>query len=227
MIRTHPRLPQLFYTLTMTLGETSPLLFVAGKVCSSLCETYANSSVRTRIDILISALNETRAEMTIHFKSPSDSLFPTPPPHVGTTFTIRDHPTKSECLTLFTREPGQGFTLISAPLTVSLADKKYSEGYVPTAYEALIYDAVRGDHTWFIPRQEAEQTWKIWDAAIRHTEGTMPVKYEYGSEGPKEEKELLRRLGVEFGTGVGYKIDASKVIGTERHQGEGMMEKEQ
>ncbi|KND00231.1 glucose-6-phosphate dehydrogenase, variant [Spizellomyces punctatus DAOM BR117] len=159
------------------------------------------------------ALDETRAELTLHYKTPPDSLFPSESGRTGTTFTIRDHPEKSHVLTATTKKPGRGFTVLNAPLSIDFSNPKYTDSYVPTAYEVLIYDAVRGDHTWFVPREEAEEAWRVWDDAIKNSESRNPLKYEYGSEGPKEEKDLLKQLGVEFETGEGRTVDVAKVIG--------------
>ncbi|KAJ3158957.1 Glucose-6-phosphate 1-dehydrogenase [Geranomyces michiganensis] len=159
------------------------------------------------------ALDETRAEVTLHFKTPAKALFPTAAP---STFTVRDHPEKSHTLTLSTKQVGEGFSVVSAPLVVDFdhADPKASikASYVPTAYETLIYEAIAGDHTWFLPRAEAEAGWRVWDAAISGTENRTPFMYEYGGQGPKEEKAFLeqRAKGVRFETGEAVTEDFRK-----------------
>ncbi|KAI8824377.1 glucose-6-phosphate dehydrogenase [Fimicolochytrium jonesii] len=157
------------------------------------------------------ALDETRAEITFVFKSDKDALFPTKAP---TSFTIREHPHRSHTLTLYTKQSGSGFRVVSAPLAVDMVDTELgtADKYQPSAYESLIYDAVQGDQTWFIPREEAEEGWKIWDDAIKGTENRTPFKYEYGSEGPKEEKEFLEKWGVRFGTQETSVADVTKLF---------------
>ncbi|TPX60703.1 glucose-6-phosphate dehydrogenase (NADP+) [Powellomyces hirtus] len=156
------------------------------------------------------ALDETRTEVIVHYKSPKDSLFAT---EEGSTLTIRDKPDKTHTLSLFTKKVGSGFKIVSAPLVADFGEKAsplLKEEYVPTAYETLIYEAVQGDHTWFIPRQEAEEGWRVWDDAIKGTEDRKPFIYEYGSAGPKEEAEFLKKYGVHFGTGANTTVDVAQ-----------------
>ncbi|KAI9097216.1 glucose-6-phosphate dehydrogenase [Phlyctochytrium arcticum] len=164
------------------------------------------------------ALEEKRSEVTIHYKPPSDTLFT-----VGTapTFTISESPTLSHTLTAITKQPGTGFTTINVPLSGDLKAAKTKaaelahkpvDKYLPTAYETMIMDAVMGDRTWFIPQEEAEEAWHIFDHAIAESEKREPLEYEYGSTAPKEEKAFLDKYGVSFETGTYATRDASKEL---------------
>ncbi|KAJ3291184.1 Glucose-6-phosphate 1-dehydrogenase [Borealophlyctis nickersoniae] len=142
------------------------------------------------------ALDEDRVELTLHYRHPT----PAPPLPTATktpTFTVRDHPTKSLVLRLTTKKPGLGFTLLPASLTLPISSLPAEGGYVPEPYETLLLDALKGDKTWFVAREEAESAWRVWDKACKAADegiGGGPVPYEYGSAGPEGEDAFLRKI---------------------------------
>ncbi|KAJ3043487.1 Glucose-6-phosphate 1-dehydrogenase [Rhizophlyctis rosea] len=144
------------------------------------------------------ALNEDHVSLRIHFKPSPSSLLPSSSTQ-HPTLTLQDHPTKSTTLTLQTKKPGStSFTTTYAPLTVGLEKPPIAHEYVPEAYEVLLLDAVVGSKTWFVSREESESGWGVWDGVCRDADGRTPVSYAYGSSGPKEEEEFLRKV-VGFG----------------------------
>ena len=79
-------------------------------------------------------------------------------------------------------------------------DFDYNEAfgsYSPEAYERLLLDAMLGDSTLFIRRDEVESAWSIIDRIEESwTSGTPPLAmYEPGSWGPQAANELLARDG--------------------------------
>ena len=70
--------------------------------------------------------------------------------------------------------------------------------YTPEAYERLLLEAVAGDATLFIRRDEVETAWSIVDP-IRDAWASEPLQgkefYPAGSWGPVASDELLAQLG--------------------------------
>jgi glucose-6-phosphate 1-dehydrogenase len=68
------------------------------------------------------------------------------------------------------------------------------------AYERLLLDALHGDSTLFVRRDEAEQAWKWVDevAEAWAGEGVAPMDYPAGSWGPEAADTLLARTGREW-----------------------------
>jgi glucose-6-phosphate 1-dehydrogenase len=86
------------------------------------------------------------------------------------------------------------------PRSVSM-DFRYGTTFgwtTPEAYERLILDALRGDQTLFLRRDEVEAAWKIVGAILQNTEAPefgAPHPYPAGTWGPPEADELLERDG--------------------------------
>jgi glucose-6-phosphate 1-dehydrogenase len=64
----------------------------------------------------------------------------------------------------------------------------------PEAYERLITDAMRGDATLFTRDDEVEAQWRICDPIVKawQAQGGPLPRYEAGSQGPDEAREILR-----------------------------------
>jgi glucose-6-phosphate 1-dehydrogenase len=70
--------------------------------------------------------------------------------------------------------------------------------YTPEAYERLLLDAISGDATLFIRRDEVEQAWEIVDSIRAGWQGLALDDrefYDAGSWGPQLAHELLARTG--------------------------------
>ena len=68
----------------------------------------------------------------------------------------------------------------------------------PQAYERLILDVMRGDHNLFVRGDELAAAWKIFTPLLHEIEQQKklkPIKYEFGSRGPKESDELIAKYG--------------------------------
>jgi glucose-6-phosphate 1-dehydrogenase len=70
--------------------------------------------------------------------------------------------------------------------------------YTPEAYERLLLEAMAGDATLFIRRDEVEAAWRVVDE-IRAGWGDAPLTnrefYEAGTWGPEAAEDLLARGG--------------------------------
>ncbi|MFB6245336.1 MAG: glucose-6-phosphate dehydrogenase [Candidatus Nanohaloarchaea archaeon] len=63
----------------------------------------------------------------------------------------------------------------------------------PDAYEFILEDVMKGDHTLFVRWDWLEESWKFTDNLIEKTEGKREdfPNYQAGTEGPEEAEELL------------------------------------
>jgi glucose-6-phosphate 1-dehydrogenase len=70
------------------------------------------------------------------------------------------------------------------------------------AYERLLLDALHGDSTLFVRRDEAEQAWKWIDevADAWACRGCRPLDYDAGTWGPEAADLLLSRTGRKWNT---------------------------
>ncbi|MFO1071864.1 MAG: glucose-6-phosphate dehydrogenase [Geminicoccaceae bacterium] len=136
-------------------------------------------------------LAEGQRIISIAFREPPKSMFPVGsgvgaqgPDHL--TFDLADHSKMS--LSFYGKRPGPGMRLDKLSLQFAMRDTGWS-GEVLEAYERLILDAIRGDHTLFTTAEGIERLWQV---AIPLLEAPPPVRlYEPGSWGPKSVHQLI------------------------------------
>jgi len=108
---------------------------------------------------------------------------------------LRIQPREGIALSFGCKVPGEDLSVGSVTMDFSYADSFHRAPW--EAYERLLLDAMRGDHTLFARRDGDEQAWSFvspileaWDARRE----PLP-EYEPGSAGPREADQLLRRDG--------------------------------
>jgi len=147
-------------------------------------------------------LPEKRTEIVIQFKPVPHSIFDhdsrgTPPNRM----IIELQPDEDISLTVMNKRPGLDQRMQLQPIRMSLSwGMEGSEARPPRrriAYERLLLDAMAGDSTLFVRRDEAEKAWEwvdqvaeSWDAAR-----VQPQPYFAGTWGPREADALLARTG--------------------------------
>ena len=109
---------------------------------------------------------------------------------------IRLQPDEGVKLSLMVKQPGPG----GLRLRESSLDMTFAEtfgGRHPEAYERLLMDAVRGNQTLFMRRDEVEIAWAWVDPIIAawRESGTAPRPYAAGSWGPSAAIALVERDG--------------------------------
>jgi len=129
--------------------------------------------------------------ISIAFKEPPRSMFPEDsglglqgPDHL--TFDLADKTRVS--LSFYGKKPGPGMRLAKQSLQFALHDT--GEGAaVLEAYERLILDAMKGDHTLFCTADGIE---RLWEVSTRLLENPPPVRiYAPGSWGPQSIYQLV------------------------------------
>ena len=136
-------------------------------------------------------LAEGQRIISIAFREPPKSMFP-PGSGVGgqgpdhLTFDLADASKMS--LSFYGKRPGPGMRLDKLSLQFAMHDTGYA-GDVLEAYERLILDAMRGDHTLF---NTAEGIERLWEVSMPLLEAPPPVRsYAPGSWGPNAVHQLI------------------------------------
>ncbi len=136
-------------------------------------------------------LAEGQRIISIAFREPPKSMFPAGsgvgaqgPDHL--TFDLADASKMS--LSFYGKRPGPGMRLDKLSLQFAMGDTGRI-GDVLEAYERLILDAMRGDHTLFTTAEGIE---RLWEVSMPLLEAPPPVRlYSPGSWGPKSIHQLV------------------------------------
>jgi glucose-6-phosphate 1-dehydrogenase len=136
-------------------------------------------------------LAEGQRIISIAFREPPKSMFPVDsgvgahgPDHL--TFDLADSSKMS--LSFYGKRPGPGMKLDKLSLQFAMNDTGLA-GEVLEAYERLILDAMRGDHTLFTTAEGIE---RLWELSMPLLENPPPVRsYTPGSWGPNAIHQLI------------------------------------
>jgi glucose-6-phosphate 1-dehydrogenase len=136
-------------------------------------------------------LAEGQRIISLAFREPPKSMFPLGsgvgsqgPDHL--TFDLADASKMS--LSFYGKRPGPGMRLDKLSLQFAMRDTGLI-GDVLEAYERLILDAMRGDHTLFTTAEGIE---RLWEVSVPLLESPPPVRlYPPGSWGPKSIHQLV------------------------------------
>ncbi|ORX53661.1 glucose-6-phosphate dehydrogenase [Hesseltinella vesiculosa] len=140
------------------------------------------------------AMERSKVEVRVQFKKVPGSLFG------GVSrneLVLRIQPNEAIYLKFNNKRPG-----LSSETLLTDLDLTYQERYenmrIPEAYESLILDVLKGDHSNFVRDDELQAAWTIFDGMLNGLEEqeVVPKPYTYGSRGPAEESAFLQRLGV-------------------------------
>jgi glucose-6-phosphate 1-dehydrogenase len=136
-------------------------------------------------------LAEGQRIISIAFREPPKSMFPAGsgigaqgPDHL--TFDLADATKMS--LSFYGKRPGPGMRLDKLSMQFAMHDTGHI-GDVLEAYERLILDAMRGDHTLFTTAEGIE---RLWEVSMPLLEAPPPVRfYDPGSWGPNAIHQLI------------------------------------
>ena len=144
---------------------------------------------------------ERRTEIVIQFKPVPHSIFggAAQGDLVANRLVIALQPDEDISLTIMNKRPGLGEVRLQAlPLSLSLTRTLGEDGgRRRIAYERLLLDALRGDQTLFVRRDEVEAAWTFVDgvADAWALAGMAPKPYPAGSWGPAGAFALIERSG--------------------------------
>ena len=143
-------------------------------------------------------LQTSASEVRVQFRAPPSVLFAAQcgPKLDANAITLRLQPQEGISLRFNGKVPGNSLQL--RPVRMHFSYNTEFGAYTPEAYERLLLEAIAGDSTLFIRRDEVETAWKIVDA-IRTAWGNIALTerdfYKAGSWGPAGSDELLAKSG--------------------------------
>jgi glucose-6-phosphate 1-dehydrogenase len=142
-------------------------------------------------------LDRRHTEIRIRFKAVASGMFAAFTESLGANeLVIRVQPDEGIFLRVATKVPGSPFRLKQTEL--DLQYKRVFDELIPDAYESLLLDALRGDKSLFIRKDELAAAWDVftpvlhaWDAADMAPEG-----YAFGSASTSGARALAERFGM-------------------------------
>lgn len=151
---------------------------------------------------------EKRTEIVIQFKAVPHSIF-----GHGERGQVQDNrliielqPDEDISLSVMNKKPGLEQRMKLQPIKMSLSWGVDGKDAAPPrrriAYERLLLDAMNGDSTLFVRRDEAEQAWR-WVDEVAEAWASADIKtedYQPGSWGPESADLLLSRTGRQWNT---------------------------
>ncbi|GLB33826.1 putative ZWF1 [Lyophyllum shimeji] len=142
------------------------------------------------------ALNEAKVEVRMQFKDVTQGIFKD---IARNELVIRIQPSEAVYLKLNAKTPGLYTRAIPTEMDLTYK-RRFTESKIPEAYEALILDVLRGDHSNFVRNDELDVAWKIFTPVLHWIDGVAgppprPLPYPYGSRGPKELDAFVSKYG--------------------------------
>ncbi|KAG6821263.1 hypothetical protein H0H93_002373 [Arthromyces matolae] len=171
----------------------------------SVCPTYAATTLWIHnprwegVPFVLKAgkaLNEAKVEVRIQFKDVTQGIFKD---IARNELVIRIQPSEAVYLKVNAKTPGLYTRAIPTEMDLTYK-RRFTESKIPEAYEALILDALKGDHSNFVRHDELDVAWKIFTPILHWIDGLNgpvphPVPYPYGSRGPKELDNFVEKYG--------------------------------
>ncbi|XP_076131632.1 glucose-6-phosphate 1-dehydrogenase isoform X1 [Alosa pseudoharengus] len=143
------------------------------------------------------ALNERKAEVRLQFKDVPGDIFSSQCRR--NELVVRVQPNEAIYAKMMTKKPGVYFSPEETELDLTYRSR-YKDVKLPDAYERLILDVFCGSQMHFVRSDELREAWRIFTPLLHQVEKekTPPIKYTYGSRGPAEADELLKRVGFRY-----------------------------
>eukprot|EP00760_Papus_ankaliazontas_P030223 PhM_4_TR4670/c0_g1_i1/m.35745/K00036/G6PD, zwf; glucose-6-phosphate 1-dehydrogenase len=109
---------------------------------------------------------------------------------------IRCQPNEAMYVKVNAKTPGLDTDLVTTELDLTY-NSRFCELELPEAYASLIYDATVGNSTNFVRTDELEVAWNIFTPILHDIDAgkVKPIPYKYGTRGPQESDDLIKRCG--------------------------------
>ncbi|XP_066566279.1 glucose-6-phosphate 1-dehydrogenase isoform X1 [Amia ocellicauda] len=143
------------------------------------------------------ALNERKAEVRLQFRDVPGDIFSS---HCKRNeLVVRVQPDEAVYAKMMTKKPGMSMQPEEAELDLTY-HSRYKDVKLPDAYERLILDVFCGSQMHFVRSDELREAWRIFTPLLHQIEAekTQPLPYTYGSRGPVEADELLKKVGFRY-----------------------------
>uniref|UniRef100_A0A915AVS9 Glucose-6-phosphate 1-dehydrogenase n=3 Tax=Parascaris univalens TaxID=6257 RepID=A0A915AVS9_PARUN len=144
------------------------------------------------------ALNERKAEVRIQYREVPGDIYPQGELK-RTELVMRVQPNEAVYMKLMTKKPGMGFAVEETELDLSYS-ARYKDIRLPDAYERLFLEVIMGSQINFVRTDELNYSWGIFTPLLKtiETKNIKPIEYVFGSRGPKEADELMKKYGFVF-----------------------------
>ncbi|KAI9749584.1 MAG: Glucose-6-phosphate 1-dehydrogenase [Lichina confinis] len=149
------------------------------------------------------ALNEQKTEVRIQFKDVSSGIFKDIPRNE---LVIRVQPNESVYIKMNSKLPGLSMQTVVTELDLTYR-RRFSDLKIPEAYESLILDALKGDHSNFVRDDELDASWRIFTPLLHYLDENkeiQPMEYPYGSRGPSVLDDFVSSYGYKFSDPTSY-----------------------
>ena len=156
------------------------------------------------------ALNEQKTEIRIQFRDVTSGIFKD---IARNELVIRVQPNESVYIKMNSKLPGLTMKTVVTELDLTYR-RRFSDLIIPEAYESLILDAIKGDHSNFVRDDELDASWKLFTPLLNYLDEhaeIVPTEYPYGecakmvnnsdglgSRGPKMLDEFTASFGYRF-----------------------------
>ncbi|XP_067579001.1 glucose-6-phosphate 1-dehydrogenase isoform X4 [Pseudorca crassidens] len=143
------------------------------------------------------ALNERKAEVRLQFCDVAGDIFRQQCKR--NELVIRVQPNEAVYTKMMTKKPGMFFNPEESELDLTYGNR-YKNVKLPDAYERLILDVFCGSQMHFVRSDELREAWRIFTPLLHQIEleKAQPIPYVYGSRGPVEADELMKRVGFQY-----------------------------
>ena len=102
-------------------------------------------------------MNEAKVEIRIQFKDVTQGIFKD---ISRNELVMRIQPSEAVYLKLNTKTPGLYTRAIPTEMDLTYK-RRFADAKIPEAYESLILDALKGDHSNFVRDDELDVAWKV------------------------------------------------------------------
>ncbi|KAI9498701.1 glucose-6-phosphate dehydrogenase [Zychaea mexicana] len=155
------------------------------------------------------ALDNQKVEVRVQFKDVPSGLFHNA---VRNELVLRVQPGEAIYFKFNNKNPGLSYRTLTTDLDLTYADR-YKDMRVPDAYEGLILDVLRSDHSNFVRDDELDAAWRIFTPLLHKIDRDRiePKPYAYGSRGPEDLDEFVKRYGVARRADVPYEWPVQSV----------------
>ncbi|KAL1923758.1 uncharacterized protein VTP21DRAFT_8738 [Calcarisporiella thermophila] len=139
------------------------------------------------------ALNEQKVEVRVQFRDVAGQTFEDVSRNE---LVVRVQPNEAVYLKMINKLPGFSMNTTMTELDLTYR-QRYTDLYIPEAYEALILDVLKGDHSNFVRDDELDAAWKAFTPILHHIDEAKmtPLPYAYGTRGPAEADEFVAKYG--------------------------------
>ncbi len=186
-----------------------------GSICPTFAATvvHVNSPRWEGVPFILKAgkaLNEQKTEIRIQYKDVTQGIFKE---ITRNELVIRVQPGEAVYVKMNTKAPGLAMRTVPTEMDLTYKNR-FEDLKIPEAYEALILDALNGDHSNFVRDDELDIAWKVFTPLLHHIDEQKPKpeSYEYGSRGPASLDDFLKRNGGYVRNGKPYQWPSASVL---------------